>query len=295
MRRITTIILLLALSASIAAQERPIAGTTIQTTDTSANSALIGCAVGSTTCTGGIKAGPITGSTLNLTGTLTGVAANLSGLLSVTGFGTHLFSTGGTGGNGLRVRNTTAGTGNYSILELGNDALADNLYIQSFSSTFTTSGRLVAAGALLEARGAGGLSISASDAAGDIRFYSGATPTLRFQINDAGDWLKGSNVMDSTGTPTVNSGFRTGNSIVGTDYAFTVNVGTSGGSATSGTVNFGHTWTTAPVCVAQSYFSDVTPAVMASAVAAANTTQVQISFTSTSSNFMVISVLCRSY
>lgn len=41
---------------------------TVQTTDTTANSLLVGCAVGSTSCTGGIKAGPIVATGAGITG-----------------------------------------------------------------------------------------------------------------------------------------------------------------------------------------------------------------------------------
>jgi hypothetical protein len=42
--------------------------TTVQTTDTSANSLLVGCASGSTTCTGGIKAGSISVNSVGIVG-----------------------------------------------------------------------------------------------------------------------------------------------------------------------------------------------------------------------------------
>ncbi len=45
--------------AAAAAQLRPGVFTTLQTTDTTANSLLVGCALGSTTCTGGVKAGQV--------------------------------------------------------------------------------------------------------------------------------------------------------------------------------------------------------------------------------------------
>lgn len=86
MRRLTTLLLgFLLLLAAPAAAQRPLLATTLQTTDTTANSVLVGCSVGSTTCTGGIKAGPIAASTLNATGTSTLVAINASGLLTMSG------------------------------------------------------------------------------------------------------------------------------------------------------------------------------------------------------------------
>lgn len=68
MKKLLFVLLLLWPSMALEAQQRPIAGTTLQSTDTGANSLLVGCAIGSTTCTGGIKAGPIVGSTGTFTG-----------------------------------------------------------------------------------------------------------------------------------------------------------------------------------------------------------------------------------
>jgi hypothetical protein len=99
----------------------------------------------------------------------------LGGKLAVEGFGTHLFSAGGTGANVLRVRNTTSGTGNSAYLAAGNNSNADLAYLQSFTSGFTSSGPAQANGSYLNCQGAGGFSIGASDAAGVVRFYSGGT------------------------------------------------------------------------------------------------------------------------
>ena len=99
----------------------------------------------------------------------------LSGLLTVSGFGTHSFSAGGTGGNTLQVINTTSGTGNFSIINLGNDAGNDQAAIRLNSTTFTTSGINVAAALKIQNAGAGGMDIVASNGSGAIRFYSGGT------------------------------------------------------------------------------------------------------------------------
>lgn len=109
----------------------------------------------------------------------------LGGLLSVEGFGTHLVSAGGTGQNVLRVRNTTAGTGNSSAVQLGNNAATAVGALAAFSSTYATASGYFADGVLLEATRAGGLSIIASNAAGDLRFYAGGY-TERMSIADTG-------------------------------------------------------------------------------------------------------------
>ena len=123
--------------------------------------------------------GPNT-TTVNMTGAL-----GVSGLLTVSGFGTSSFSAGGTGANLLNVRNTTAGTGNSGAITVGSDVAANGVVLQYFSSTFTTSGSNVASGALINSQGVGGLSIQAENASGAIRFYSGGI-TERMLINTTG-------------------------------------------------------------------------------------------------------------
>ena len=48
-------------------------------------------------------------------------AFSLVGPLTVTGFGTHTISAAGTGANRLQVRNSTNGTGNLSMFDLGDE------------------------------------------------------------------------------------------------------------------------------------------------------------------------------
>lgn len=312
--RLLIALLLALMAAPVSAQVAPGIFTTLKTTDTTANSLLVGCAVGSSTCTGGIKSGPVVATTGTFSGAVqvtggsaavgtmrfgsntlifqggtsgyqwnssaAGSLATLSdaGALSVPNVGTHVFGGGGTVTNSIIRLNGGSGTGIGGYIQLQRNG---------------TQSALIGDRAGLTASGTSADLILFAETSNAIGFMTNGSTTQKFGINANGDWLKGSNIMDSTGTPTVASGFRTGNSISGNDYAFTIQVGTSGGAATSGVVNFGRTWTNTPHCVAQSYFSDVTPAVMASAVAVATTTQAQISFTSTSSNFMVITVLCR--
>lgn len=59
MKMIRCLIVLLLWTACAHAQVRPGAFTTVTTTDTTANSVLVGCTVGSTSCTGGVKAGSL--------------------------------------------------------------------------------------------------------------------------------------------------------------------------------------------------------------------------------------------
>jgi hypothetical protein len=65
------------------------------------------------------------------------------------------------------------------------------------------------------------MTMSSGGVLGVTSLSSVGSSTGRFAINANGDWLKGSNIMDSTGTPTIASGFG-GGSITGTDSAFIV-------------------------------------------------------------------------
>jgi trimeric autotransporter adhesin len=138
---------------------------------------------------------------------MAGTAANymagslsIGGLFTSTAFGSNIFSAGGTGYNKLTIRNTTAGTANGAQLSIGSDTDPDQLYIQSFSSTFTTSGMNIAAGAVINGEGAGGLSIAATQSS--IGFYTNgsAASNLRMTITSAG------NVGIGTTPPTNNGG-----------------------------------------------------------------------------------------
>lgn len=100
------------------------------------------------------------------------------GVVSAEGFGGHSFSSGGTGANTIDIRNTTSGTGNFAGVRIGNNSTSALGALFGFSSTYTTSGRYVASGLTIESNGAGGLQLSASDASGPIRMYTGGTQRL---------------------------------------------------------------------------------------------------------------------
>ena len=129
----------------------------------------------------------------NLVGT---GAATFSNLITVSGFGTSNFSSGGTGYNKLVLRNTTAGVANGAQLSVGTDADADQLYILSFATTYTTSGMNIAGGAVINGEGPGGLSIAATQS--NIGFYTNGSTAAneRMRITCAG------NVGIGTCTPT---------------------------------------------------------------------------------------------
>ena len=175
---------------------------------------------------------------------------NMTGLLSVTGFGTSSFSAGGTGGNRLQIKNTNAGTGNFAGIDLFNDS-GNLVEFWAHSSTYTTSGPNVANGVVVNAKGAGGLSISAENASGAIRFYSGgSTERARFaavggalQIGCTHDDPSSSGSPGCTIASTYFSGNRASNPVanfgrittVGSVVAIVYNAVTRGSISTDGT------------------------------------------------------------
>jgi hypothetical protein len=108
--------------------------------------------------------------------------ALLNALNVFTAFGTQTFTAGGTGGNIVNVINSTAGTGNYGAVFVGNNAAADLARLFAF----TPSGPNLASGVNLESTGAGGLSLAATNAAGAVRVYAaGTTETARFDLTSS--------------------------------------------------------------------------------------------------------------
>lgn len=107
-------------------------------------------------------------------------------LLQVDGFGTSLFSAGGTGGNVLRVRNTTAGTGNYARVEIGNDSGSGIGQLTVGTSTATFGDPSPASGLGIASTGSGGMVLSTTHASGSLRFATSST--TRLTVDSAGTW-----------------------------------------------------------------------------------------------------------
>jgi hypothetical protein len=169
--------------------------------------------------------------------------ALLNAVNTFTAAGAHTWTAATAAGNGISIINTTSGVAAYGNLTM--TAGTSNFYIDNFSQGYTTSGSAIAASTRLFADGAGGVSIAAANAAGVIRLWTGATPSLRWGVNAAGDWTFGpsAKIADSNGTPACGANCS---GIDGTDYAFRF---TEAGTAV---VDFGHTFSTAPVCHATS-------------------------------------------
>ena len=107
---------------------------------------------------------------------------NMTGLLSVTGFGGHSFSAAGTGYNNLTLTNTTSGTGNGVYLDMNAGTAEGTIYTlsQGYSSgTYDQASSLV-----VRSHAAGGLSLASTNASGVIRFYTGGTTeNMRIHAN----------------------------------------------------------------------------------------------------------------
>ena len=189
-------------------------------------------------------------SSLTAVGTIaTGVwnagAVTSSGILTVNGFGDHLFTAGGAVANSVQVVNTTSGATSRAEFRATAGTAVGVLAIRS--QGFTPSGLSLASGFELIGSGAGGLVLQASDAAGTIRIASGGS-TQRALYDISGNYVLGAtaaNFTDAIATPTISSGFGAGPSIVGKTYAFVITIGTGG--PVTGVVAFNITFANGPV------------------------------------------------
>jgi hypothetical protein len=157
----------------------------------------------------------------------------LSGLITDTAFGAHLFSAAGTGGQTLTLRNTTAGTANGSGLNLGSDVINQTL-VEAYSSTYTPAAYRVASGSSLIGQGTGGLSLVTTDGAAVMRFYTSAAERMR--LSAAGGLSIGNTVDPGAGSLRL-----TGNNTVLGNEAITGNLTVTGtstlGATTTGAIN----------------------------------------------------------
>lgn len=141
------------------------------------------------------------------------VSGNITfgGTVTVEGFGTHAFSAAGTGAQLFKVRNTSAGTGNYAGVSCGTDN--DNaVVLRGNSSTYTTAAPYTQNGATLVATVAGGLDLACVHASGAMRFTTGGT-VERAQLDAHGNfslqrglWLAGSYNQEIASTMSLDSG-----------------------------------------------------------------------------------------
>lgn len=151
-------------------------------------------------------------------------AANSFTSNGITSFAGNISLSSTAGGIGVRVRNTVAGAGNYSEIRLGNDAAVGTLDLYATSTTYTPSGPLLADAGVVYAGGAGGLSLAAAGAAGDVRLYSRNVLALTLGASQAATFT---GAISSTSNATHRFGS-------GTTSTNTPNIIIDGGSGTAG-------------------------------------------------------------
>lgn len=195
-------------------------------------------------------------------GTVNTMSLSSAGVLTVAGSGT------GT------VISTTTGTFNSNSTGAVNGSFVDGYKVTGYDALgYDGSAGLVLGGY----RGSTWTS---------LKIYTAGV--LRWGINSAGDWTGGSSghIVDSLGTPSYSADkFNASSTIAGTDYAMYLDTFTpNDGQAV---INFGHTFSTAPVCVAQS--DDYSTGLGV----ATTTTQLTIVTDPTFRHF--IHVICRGY
>lgn len=89
-----------------------------------------------------------------------------------------------TGGQLVDIRHTASGTGNFAGLRLGNDNAAGNGLLLLTATNYTTSNHYVQDSVILESKRTGGISIAATNASGDIRFYTGGNVAKAKLLDD---------------------------------------------------------------------------------------------------------------
>jgi len=205
----------------------------------------------------------------------------------------------GTGGASQFLRQNTVG-GTITVVRPAIADLSDGTNVAVLNAT---NAMVPAAGASLvitrnsgvsSIRGTSDLALDGSSGAGGLYLNAIGTGPIVFGnkwgVNVAGDFTFGasSNIADSSGTPTIATGFGTSPTIAGTDYAF--KVVKQANASSSGTVNFGHTWTTTPICVLATSNSTF-PVV---GLTSASTSSIGFSWVSSALGAEFY-VLCRSY
>jgi hypothetical protein len=141
MKKLLLILSLLALPTVARAQERPIAASTLQTTDTTTSSVKVGCAIGSSTCTGGILFGTASGTSISLSG----------GYLEIQNFVPasqtfRLVNNAGTlqwNGSALAIGGSISGTTNTIPVFTGASSIGNSIMTQS-GTTITVANTLSA-------------------------------------------------------------------------------------------------------------------------------------------------------
>lgn len=121
------------------------------------------------------------------------------GLITVSGFGTHTFSSSGAGTNRIQIANTSSGVANTASLQT--TAGTSNTFLFSYSQGYTSSGFEVADGGAVVNTSSGGLSVAATAASTTVRVY--AANTLAGTFTSTGMTIPGT--LAVTGNVAVNT------------------------------------------------------------------------------------------
>lgn len=217
----TLLVGFLLIATPVFAQNKPGKFTTLTTTDTSADSVHVGCAVGSSTCTGGIKAGP-------------GVFSGAVNVNSVT-TGNKVLTLGGSPADSSAVFINLLSSNSQLNWRISTNtsvpgALEFTPSTAAGGSTFTTAAMTIGPTGIFNFGGKYGIA-----ATGDLTIGASAA------------------IFYSTGTPSIvlvgpPSSFEGGSLDANTtDSAITMTWGASGSGNRSGTITFGHTFSHAPI------------------------------------------------
>ncbi len=240
------------------AQNRPGAFSSVTTTDATAASVCAGCPIGSTTPANdsGVTAASVILKNATPSNT-TNKLYNVGGTPFFNGLALAFGSISGTTGTIPKfTASTTLGDGPIAVS--GTVATMTGTLASTLKMNSNTTGTVVSGIA-------DGLNIGTWDTIGfdsaklDIGGYrSSQWTSMAFWLSGAqvarydtsGNYVLGSgtNITDSTGTPSINAGCGTSPTIVGKDYAFVITIGT-GGTDFSCSVLFGRTFANVPACV----------------------------------------------
>lgn len=256
MRRLFWLLTLVLVPATAGAQLRPGAFTTLQTTDTTssatANSVLVGCALGSTTCTGGIKGGTlrlsagiaISGGTATTAGIVIPSAVPGDTTMALYNNGGNLTWNGSVLAAGSSVSGTTGKIGKFTA----SNAIGDSIITES-GATISVAGTVNASTAYQ----LGGFSINTSGILTNVAYLDTANTFTaaggqKFTggISIGGGTQSTAGIMIPSGVPAVtttnlhnDSGTLTWIGGISLQGTLTLNTGVTDGGATM----FGSAWT----------------------------------------------------
>jgi hypothetical protein len=88
---------------------------------------------------------------------------------------------------GTKVAIANPNTGTNAFTQFSLDSAGNSTYLYGFGSGYTTSGRYITGGSVLETTGTGGLGLSAFNATGNVMIYTGSSGTERMRVDSNGN------------------------------------------------------------------------------------------------------------